>query len=80
MARLLTSRVITYEVSIDEAQVRERLIEEALEQLGLPVKPAERPKGMMANCLRGEGGKGGYRVRITRDLDKEDTPKIEGPR
>ena len=77
---LMDMGIITTEVAISEETLRDRLKAEVLENLGMIGPDGEVRPGVTSKVLRGEGGKGGYRVQITRDMSKDTTPRIEGPR
>jgi hypothetical protein len=74
---LIDSTIINYVVSVTEADLRQRLADQVIDDLGLRRGDALAP-GTSVKVLRGEGGKGGYRVQVTRDMSKDDTPRIEG--
>jgi len=72
---LIDTSIVTYEIAIDEEEIRNRLSIEVMDSLGLlrDGKPAD---GITVKVLRGEARKGGYRVRITRDMKLDTTPRI----
>lgn len=78
MMRLIDTTIITYETSVSEAELRSRLEREVLESLGL-IHEGKHAPGITINTLRGDGRSGGYRVRITRDMSKDTTPRIAAP-
>ena len=76
---LIDSTIITYEVTVSEDDLRKRLSDQVVDDLGLRrTTPTGLPPGTHVTVLRGDGRKGGYRVQITRDMSKDDTPRIEG--
>lgn len=72
---LIETTVITYETSVTEEQLRARLANEVMEGLGL-LRDGTQAPGCSVTVLRGDGRKGGYRVRITRDMTKDTTPRL----
>lgn len=72
---LIDTTLITYEVAISEDDLRQRLVKEVLEGLGL-YHEGKLPPGTSHNVLRGDGRSGGYRIRITRDMSKDKTPRL----
>lgn len=75
---LITSSVLTYEATVGEEDLRERLALEVLDQLGL-LKDGKRLPGVTYEVLRGEGRKPGYVVRVRRDMAKDTTLRLEAP-
>lgn len=73
---LIDTSVVTYEVSCTEEEIRARLIAEVAADLGLVGADGRLPAGVRATVLRGDGGKGGYRVRISRDRKQDATPRL----
>ncbi|MBV7408175.1 hypothetical protein [Maritimibacter sp. DP1N21-5] len=74
---LLDISTITLQIAVTEDELRDRLISEALSGLGLN---RDHPTITQTKVLRGEGGRGGYRVLITRDMRLDTTPRIEDRR
>jgi hypothetical protein len=75
--RLIDSTIITYEITVSEDDLRQRLADQVIDDLGLRRETGLAP-GTTIKVLRGDGRSGGYRVQITRDMSKDDTPRIEG--
>ena len=73
---LIDTSVITYEVTIDEEALRQRLESQVLADLGLLREGGKLPPGVCVKTLRGETRVGGYRVRVTRDMAKDTTPRL----
>lgn len=73
--RLIDSSIVTFEASISEEEIKHRLSMTVMEDLG-HLREGKMPPGTTVKVLRGEGGKGGYRVRITRDMKLDTTPRI----
>lgn len=79
MTNLISTTIINTEVSVGEDELRARLEQEVLEGLGLLDEAGNRRPGITVRTLRGEGGKGGYRVQILRDMTKDTTPRLAAP-
>jgi hypothetical protein len=76
--KLLDTMIVTHECTISEDTLRDRLEREMLEGLGL-IHEGKVAAGVSINTLRGDSRKGGYRVRVTRDMSKDQTPRIAAP-
>ncbi len=74
---LIDTTVITTEIAITEEDLKRRLLEEALAGLGLT---ADNASVTEAKVLRGENRRGGYRIRIRRDMALDDTKRLEAPK
>ena len=78
-APLMNTTIVTYEVSITEDQLRARLAQEVMAHFGLLTATGTPAPGVSPKVLRGDGRIGGYRVRISRDMSKDTTPRLNGP-
>ena len=78
--RLLDMSVVTYEVRLSDVDLKARLEHELLAGLGL-LDDAGKPKpGVTATVLRyGERTRGGYDVRVTRDMSKSTDKALPSP-
>jgi hypothetical protein len=77
---LMNTSVVTYECAIAEDPLRDRLAQEVLASFGLLTDEGKVKPGITFTVNRGDSRKGGYAVRITRDMAKDTTPRIEGPK
>lgn len=80
MTGLMNTSIITHEIEVSEEDLRARLSREVCEALGCYDKFGALRPGITVKVLRGESRTGGYRVRVRRDMTKDTTPKIEGPK
>lgn len=78
--RLIDSSTLHTEVQISEDDLKARLQAEVLADLGLIDTDGQMLRGVSARTLRGDGGKGGYRVIITHQRSMTNPPRLEGPR
>lgn len=76
---LMDPGIVTYEVAISEDQLRARLAAEVMGHFGLITDSGKPLPGVSPNVVRGDGRNAGYRVRITRDMSKDTTPRLAGP-
>lgn len=77
--RLIDPNTISHEGSISEDELRARMLRDAYEDAGW-IGPDDKPiKGCTGAVHRGEGRKGGYHLRISRDLRLSDQTLIPGP-
>lgn len=74
------TRKMTISTTIDEEEVKARLLEEHLLDLGLIQEPGETPpEGMTTHVERRRGRAGGYTIRVTQDrVPRRDLPLL-GP-
>lgn len=80
MSGLIDTSIVTHEIEVGEEELRHRLTREVCEALGCYDDKGNLRKGITVSVLRGENGKGGYRVRVRRDMKLDKTPRIEGPK
>ncbi len=80
MTRLIDTSIVTHEIEVSEEELRHRLTREVCEALGCYDDKGNLRKGISVTALRGESRKGGYRVRVRRDMRLDTTPRIEGPK
>jgi hypothetical protein len=66
--RIMTPDKITFTARISEEELRQRLTDEVLEQIGGLTPDGARPPGVSTTCLRGEARKGGYVVSVSGPL------------
>jgi|GEM_PF-4277715 len=78
--KLIDTSIVTHEIEVGEDELRARLLSEVCEALGCFGPDGKLRPGITTQVLRGENRKGGYRVRIRRDMSKDNTPRIEGPK
>ncbi len=77
MKHLIDTSTITMEVSVSEAELRNRLEAEVLQGLGLLDPDGKVVPGVTGiKVLRGEGGRGGYRVQVARNMTLAAAPRL----
>lgn len=79
MVNLINHSIITYEVSVSEADVGRALITEAMERHGLTHDGKPIPGMTSAVLFDGRRGGGTYIVKITRDLSKSGQAQLAAP-
>lgn len=80
MTGLIDTSIVTHQIEVSEDDIRARLAREVCEALGCYDSDGFLRPGIEVSVLRGEGRKGGYRVQVRRDMKKDTTPRIEGPK
>lgn len=80
MTNLIDTSIVTHEIEVSEEEIRARLAREVCTALGCYGENGALRKGIEVSVLRGESRKGGYRVRVRRDMKQDNTPRIEGPK
>lgn len=80
MTGLIDTSIVTHEIEVSEEELRHRLSREVCEALGCYGDDEKLRPGIDVTVLRGEGRKGGYRIRVRRDMKLDKTPRIEGPK
>lgn len=78
--QLLDMSVVTYEVRLSDIDLKARLERELLGGLGLLDDTGKPKPGVTATVLRyGERPRGGYNVRVTRDMSKSTDKALPAP-
>jgi hypothetical protein len=80
MTNLIDTSIVTHEIEVSEDELKARLAREVCTALGCYGADGKLRPGIEVKVLRGEARKGGYRVRVRRDMKQDKTPRIEGPK
>lgn len=76
---LIDPNLIVHRGEISEADLKARLMEEAIEQAGWLGPDGKPIAGVTATVHRGRDRRGGYAVEVMRDLSKSDQPRLAAP-
>lgn len=77
---LIDPNLIVHRGSITEADLKARLIAEAIEQVGWMGADSKPIAGVTATIHRGPSRQGGYTVEVMRDITKSDQPRLAAPK
>lgn len=65
MVKLIKPDTISFRASVSEDEIRQRMAQEVLEQIGGLDADGKKLPGITVNVRRGEGRSGGYTIDIT---------------
>ncbi len=65
MARIISPESISFTATVTEDEIRQRMADEVLEQIGGIGTDGKRLPGITVNVTRGDGRKGGYRIQVS---------------
>jgi hypothetical protein len=65
MVKIIKPDTISFRASVTEQEIRDRMAQEVLEQIGAVDENGKKLPGITVNVRRGEGRAGGYTIDVT---------------